>query len=208
VGRAVSARAGGDQAAAALLELARVSADMSKVDNRVTSNWIKLRTELRTLAAQIGEVGGTVTAHGELLERLDLTVTDLAARVSALLAPDGGGRGYQPIPAPRWWALTADERAEGVGRLESWVGTVYTPSYGRLAAKLPACWREHDLCLFTLDWLSEMHSILYLQPGRTAAALGGQAEWQTRLLPAAVDQMETETRACHGRHATRKGALQ
>ena len=51
---------------------------------------------------------------------------------------------------------------------------------------------EADLCLFVLDWLSELHASLYLQPRRTPPMLSGQAEWQTRYLPAAAELMHRE----------------
>jgi hypothetical protein len=47
-----------------------------------------------------------------------------------------------------------------------------------------------------LDWLSELWSVLYLTPRRTGGSLGAQGEWQTRLLPAAAEQMLMETSDC------------
>jgi hypothetical protein len=47
-----------------------------------------------------------------------------------------------------------------------------------------------------LDWLSELHASLYLQPRRTPPMLSGQAEWQSRLLPAAADAMGAEAANC------------
>ena len=41
----------------------------------------------------------------------------------------------------------------------------------------------------TLDWLSELWQVLYLRARRTPGILVSQAEWQTRLLSAAADQM-------------------
>ena len=55
------------------------------------------------------------------------------------------------------------------------------------------------LCLYTLDWLSELWSVLYLAPQRDGPILAAQAEWHTRLLPAAADQMAHEASSCdHG----------
>ena len=45
--------------------------------------------------------------------------------------------------------------------------------------------------------------MLYLQPTRTAGTLAGQAEWHTRLLTAAAEQLAAETRRC-GHAATRR----
>jgi hypothetical protein len=85
------------------------------------------------------------------------------------------------------------------------VEQVYRPGYGHLAASLGECWEQHPLCLYILDWLSELWSVLYLAPARTAGTLAGQAEWHTRLLAAAAEQLARETRGCtHGtsRHRT------
>ena len=84
-------------------------------------------------------------------------------------------------------------------RLRAWVEQIYLPGYGHLAAALPPCWEHHLLCLYTLDWLSELWSALYLDTRpRHAARLAAQAEWQTRLLPAAADQMASTHRCQHG----------
>ena len=98
----------------------------------------------------------------------------------------GDGPKYQPVPPPRWWKLTGPDRDRAVDRLAAWVDQIYRPGYGWLAAALPACWREHPVCLYALDWLSELWSVFYLATERTAAGLAAQAEWQTRLLPAAA----------------------
>ena len=49
----------------------------------------------------------------------------------------------------------------------AWVDQVYRPGYGHLAATLAPCWTSHDLCLYALDILSDLWSVLYLQPERT-----------------------------------------
>lgn len=145
--------------------------------------------------------------HAERLDALAAAVEVLTGRVSALAEGDAEpGRGYSPIPAPRWWLLEDEERAAAVARLTAWVEQVLRPAYGHLGAVAP-CWPEHTIALVTLDWLSELHSVLYLQPRRTASALAGQAEWQTRILPAAVDQLKRETTGCsHGHSAIRRAS--
>ncbi len=136
--------------------------------------------------------------HGERLEALEAAVAALTRQLAAVLDGDDGAAGtrYSPIPAPRWWQLKGEDGAAAVARLASWVEQVYKPSYGVLAAALAPCWPEHPLALFALDWLSELHSVLYLQPRRSASMLAGQAEWQTRLLPAAAEQIARETNGC------------
>ncbi|MHB1431495.1 MAG: hypothetical protein ACYCVZ_05195 [Streptosporangiaceae bacterium] len=146
----------------------------------------------------------TLAEHAERLDGLAAAVDTLTDRVRAMAGDDTGTlRGYEPVPAPRWHAMDAEEKAAAVSRLASWVETVLRPSYGTVAAGLAACWPDHRLALITLDWLSELHSVLYLQPKRTASMLAGQAEYQTRLLPAAVEQLRRETTGCqHGKAAT------
>ncbi len=134
-----------------------------------------------------------------MLARLDGQVGDLGARLQALERrrddqPDAAG--YTPIPAPRWWMLPGEDRREAAERLAAWVDQVYARSYGHLAMMLAACWREHDLCLFVLDFASELHSVLYLRPSRSARTLADQAEFSLRILPAAAELMRAETARC------------
>jgi hypothetical protein len=76
------------------------------------------------------------------------------------------------------------------------VQQVYQPGYGHLAAALAPCWTSHDLCLYGLDVLAELWSVLYLQPRRTPGMLSAQAEYQARILPALAAQLRTETTSC------------
>ena len=95
-------------------------------------------------------------------------------------------------------------RQAAVDRLRAWAEQIYLPGYGHLAAALPHCWEHHPLCLYTLDWLSELWSVLYLGPKRSTGLLAAQAEWQTRLLPAAAGQLARETARCgHARPGAR-----
>jgi hypothetical protein len=153
--------------------------------------------------------GGTAAVLLQLAdmgEAVGALIKRLTAVEREVLQPEVPG--YRPIPAPRWWLLTGDERAEAIGRLASWVEQVYRPCYGHLAARLPGCWAEHPLCLFVLDWLSELHSVHYLRAFRSQATLAGQAEWHMRQLPAAADLMAADARACeHARAARLNGAV-
>jgi hypothetical protein len=103
------------------------------------------------------------------------------------------GKGYKPVPAPRWWQLSGEARAAEVARLRDWVKTVFRPGYGHLATQVGPCWEQHDLCLYQLAWLSELHTVIFYAPRR---ALGSEADWHTRLLPAAVALMAEETGRC------------
>jgi hypothetical protein len=94
-------------------------------------------------------------------------MADLRRRVGELaqqltMAPGGGQGegGYEPVPAPQWWAMSDDQRAEAADRIASWVERVFRPGYGHLAARLGPCWTQHPLCLYLLDWLSELWTLL------------------------------------------------
>jgi hypothetical protein len=92
-------------------------------------------------------------------------------------------RGCRPHPEP-------------IARLRAWVEQVYRPGYGHLAATLAPCWSSHDLCLYALDILSDLWSVLYLQPDRTPGMLSAQAEYQARILPTLAAQLLAETSSC------------
>ena len=78
---------------------------------------------------------------------------------------------------------------------------VYRPGYGHLATTLAPCWPAHDLCLYALDVLASLWSVLYLQPDRTPGLISAQAEFQARLLPALAGQLQAETHRCgHARN--------
>jgi hypothetical protein len=124
---------------------------------------------------------------------------DVMARKTARRQRRGvaAAAGYQPIPAPRWHLLHGRERAEAIARLRAWVDTVFRLGYGHLAEQVGPCWEQHDLCLYQLAWLSEMHTAIFLAPERL---LSSEADWHTRLLPGAVALMAEETGRCDHLH--------
>jgi hypothetical protein len=204
----------GDVLAAALIQIAAHAERIGGLDARetahhqqITADLQNLTIEMTAVGVRIGEIRTTLGRQSVILASLDglsTQVATLAAQV-AILAADEGGDGdsgwYQPVPPPRWWKLTGNERDAAIDRLRAWVEQIYRPGYGKLAALLPACWESHPACLYILDWLSELWSVLYLSPERDGRTLAAQAEWHTRLLPAAADQMASETRGCQ--HASR-----
>ena len=158
-----------------------------------------------------------MTADGPLSpdEKATAALVQLAAHAERLAAierhladssEDSGGKpeGYRPREAPRWWLLAGTTYDDALRPVAAWVEQIYRPMYGHLAALLPACWAEHPICLMTLDWLSELWTVLYVRPPRTPGILASQAEWQTRLLPAAAEQMRQAAAGCEHRQAARR----
>jgi hypothetical protein len=192
--------------AAALMQIAALTEELRKVDGREADHWVKVRERLRELTSQLASLSEGLGAAGELAAGAQASVQELTGRVEALEDPEEPAvRGYVPIPATRWFTLQGDERAEAIARIRSWVETVFRPGMGRPAGRLPECWAEHEFCLYQLDVLSELWSVLWLQPKRTAPMLSGQAEWLTRLLPAFAEMLAAEAAGCeHARAGARR----
>jgi hypothetical protein len=145
-----------------------------------------------------------LTQLTELVTGIGDTLREHAAALAQLTEPppaDAADR-YRPSPTPAWWKLAAVDRQEPVARLRAWVQQVYQPGYGHLAATLGPCWEAHDLCLYGLDILADLWSVLYLRPRRTPGVLSAQAEYQARILPALADQLRLETSHCGHPRAT------
>ena len=170
-------------------DLANRLAELARQAQSTSENLIKMQATAVRQAAVL-----------DALDGLDREVATLASRIADLTGSRADDEGeedkYQPIPVPRWWNLSGAEREQPLARLRAWVQQVYRPGYGHLAATLGPCWEQHPLCLYGLDWLMELWSVLYLPPDRTAPALASQAELQTRLLPAIAEQMHLETTRC------------
>jgi hypothetical protein len=189
---------------AVLLQLAAITQKLAELDQRQASDAREVKERIAALGSTVGELKGTTASHAQTLaalDGLDRQVAELAAKVAGHIPGDGDGDqlAYQPSAAPKFWKLHGPARDAAIGRLRAWVEQVYRPGYGHLAASLGECWEQHPLCLYILDWLSELWSVLYLAPARTQGTLAGQAEWHTRLLAAAAEQLARETRGCaHG----------
>jgi hypothetical protein len=166
-------------------QLAAYREQLTRLDTREAGHHAALGSQLDELTELAASIGRTLRDYAADLARL--TGTSQAGT-----EPDS----YRPDPAPLWWQLPADGRAEPVARLRAWVERVYRPGYGHLAAALGPCWDQHDLCLYGLDIMSELWSVLYLQPVRSPALVSAQAEYQARILPALADQLRIETNRC------------
>ena len=197
-----------DAMTAALLQLSAHAERLAVLDERETSHFRAVSDRLNELATLIAGIGGTLRDQAAILTGLERTgeqVDALAARLTGIL-PDsdseGGSTGlYVPSPVPPWWKLAGEDRQDALGKVRAWVEQVYRPGYGQLAAALGPCWDQHPLCLYGLDVLSELWSVLYLQASRSPAVLSAQAEYQARIVPAIAGQLMTETTRCGHAHA-------
>jgi hypothetical protein len=204
-----------DPLAAIIIQVAQHSEQIGGIDARETGHhqhltaWLEdLTNRVTSAKTRLDAIGATITRHEVIIDQLHGLDTEVAALNAQLASRSGRGigdqdSGYQPVPAPCWWKLTGPDRDTATDRLRAWVDQIYGPGYGHLAAALPPCWDRHALCLYTLDWLSELWSTLYLNPERSPRTLAAQAEWQTRLLPAAAEQMAREATRCT--HMTTNG---
>jgi len=189
---------------AVLLQLAGITQKLSELDQRQAGDTREVKERIAALASLVNELKGTTASHAQTLaalDGLDRQVAELAATVAGDIPADGDGDrpAYQPSAAPKFWKPGGPASDHAISKLRAWVEQVYRPGYGHLAASLGECWEQHPLCLYILDWLSELWSVLYLAPARTAGTLAGQAEWHTRLLTAAAEQLARETHGCtHG----------
>ncbi len=175
----------GNDPITAIDQLAACAEQLTRLDTREAGHHTAISGRLAELTGQAAAIGHIVQEH--------------AAAVAQLTAPsqtDPDAGGYHSEPAPAWWKLTADDRHEPVTRLRAWVEQVYRPGYGHLAASLGPCWDQHDLCLYGLDILAGLWSVLYLQPGRSPGLVSAQGEYQARILPAVADQLRIETNRC------------
>lgn len=186
--------------AAALLQLSAHTERLAELDAREAEHSAEIRDRVTALTGLASAMKRTLEDQSDILsglKDLDSRLLEIADRINAIApADDLGERAYQPASAPRFWQLHGEAREQAIGKLRAWVEQIYQPGYGQVAATLGGCWEQHPLCLYALDWLSELWSVLYLQPRRTTGSLAGQAEWQTRLLTASAEQMAAETARC------------
>lgn len=195
---------------AALLQLTQFGERIALLDDREARNFRHVETTLAAMSTAVTNLKKAVDGQAKVLESLGglgESVALLAAQVAGLLPlpEDEPARGYAARPSVHWWTIKDEERQAAVARLGAFVEQVYRPHYGHLAAMLGACWAEHPLCLVQLDWLSELHSVLYFQPKRSASLLSAQAEFGTRIVPAVSEQFRAETSRCTHRQTTANG---
>lgn len=195
-----------DVLAATLIQIAGHAERIADLDDREAGHHAETAKLIANLAGRADALSGRFDAVTTILGRhatainaindIGNKVSAIARQLAELTSADEEDDGYQPASAPKWWHPRDPARASAIARLQAWVEHVYRPGYGHLSAALPPCWEHHPLCLYTLDWLSELWSVIYVGQQRTAGTLAAQAEWQTRLLPAAAAQMARDATGC------------
>jgi hypothetical protein len=159
------------------------------------------------LDERVGQLDGREDDHfsatAAQVQRLDESrretdgnLTELARVIADHL--EDPNKPHLPEPSIRWWELDdgGADREDAIADLQAWIQNVYQPGFGHLAAALPPCWAQHDLCLYILDVLSQFWMVLWLNPGRSAATVAGQADLLTRVMPQMVGIMQTEGKNC------------
>ena len=183
----------------ALTQLAAHHEQLTQLDTREAGHHTAVTERLAGITDLLTAIRRLVDDHQAALARIesvDWHVPDVAVQLAGTGPAGTSLSRYRPSPAPAWWKLAPADRQEPIAQLRAWVEQVYRPGYGHLAATLAPCWESHDLCLYGLDILSTLWSVLYLQPRRTAGLLTAQAEYQSRILPALADQLRLETNRC------------
>jgi hypothetical protein len=185
-----------DPLTAALDQLAAHHEQLSELDAREARHFGALSEQLTQLAALTATLGHALrddTAALARIEALEHKVNTLAASPTD---PEHDAGRHQLKQAPAWWQLSGQQRQDAAAGLRAWVGNVYRPGYGHLAATLGPCWEAHDLCLYGLDILAHLWRALYLPTDRSQSLLSAQAEYQARILPAIAAQLAAETTGC------------
>jgi len=150
----------------------------------LTENLAKLTARLAALEKRLGDA-----------VQVDVQLSELF-RIAAILTAKEEARPKRPEPSVRWWALEPEEREAAVARLRAWARDIYVPGFGHLAAQLPACWGQHDLCLYVLDVLSQTWMTFWLPEKRSLSILGGQLDLFTRQIGQMVSLMQAEAAGC------------
>ena len=170
----------GDLITGVMLQITQHAERLALLDQREATHFRETAERLADIARTLAEVSGQVgdvhdvaarqSALLDTLDGLDKQVATLATRLTTMTGSRSDADSadeYQPVPAPRWWKLDGRDREEALARLRAWVEQIYRPGYGHLAAALGPCWDQHPLCLYGLDWLMELWSVLYLTPSAT-----------------------------------------
>jgi hypothetical protein len=183
---------------------------LAAVDQRETEHYVLVTGGMTDIRRALNSIRTESHMNSEQTELLRQQLADQDARIRIMAGHhhDENGEVYTPVSNIEWHKLTEEALAVEVARLQGWVSKILRPGYGLMAIRLLECWPKHLFCCRQLDWLSELYSYLYLNEKRSGAVLVGQAEFTTRHLPNAINQMAEETKDCSPHSETRTLARQ
>ena len=184
-----------DPTAAIAAQLAEQRERLAAADAREQAHHEALTSRLNELSRLVQDAVRDEAPILATVNRLDEAVATLAGKLAEVVPQDGPARVYRPSPTPQVWRLNAEARAQLTRKLSAWVNDVYRPLYGHLAARLPACWPQHDLAIVILDVLSELQ-LYYTLNKRTPGVLVSQGEFTVRILPGLAELLATECARC------------
>jgi hypothetical protein len=184
-----------DPTAAIAAQLAEQRERLAAADAREQAHHQALTRRLNELSRLVQEAVNDEAPILATVKRLDEAVATLAAKLAQVAPDDGPARVYKPSPTPQVWRLNADAKQQLTRKLSAWVHDVYRPLYGHLAARLPACWPQHDLAIVILDVLSELQ-LYYTLNKRTPGLLASQGEFTVRILPGLAELLAAECGRC------------
>jgi hypothetical protein len=184
-----------DPTAAIAAQLAEQQERLAAADAREQDHHQALTNRLNELSRLVQEAVKDEAPILATVKRLEEAVATLAAKLAEVAPDDGPARVYKPSPTPQVWRLNAEARQQLTRKLSAWVHDVYRPLYGHLAARLPACWPQHDLAIVILDVLSELQ-LYYTLNKRTPGVLVSQGEFTVRILPGLAELLAAECARC------------
>lgn len=157
------------------------SADQALMD--LAADVRGVRGTIAEVRDNVGEVAGVVAELAPQLAEVRGEVSELQGQVEELLKAPAEPTN-PPIP---WPALTAEDAQREWHALGQWVAEVLVPWYELTRGQLPDCWALHRPAMLQLSWLRTSYIEAFLPRSHPSQA----AEWHTRWLSAALDNIAT-----------------
>jgi hypothetical protein len=193
-----------DPTAAIAAQLAEQRERLAVIDARELDHHQALTSRVTELSRLVQEAVKDEAPILATVKQLKDAVATLTAKLAEVAPDDGPARVYKPSPTPQVWRLNAKAKEQLTRKLSAWVHDVYRPLYGHLAARLPACWPQHDLAIVILDVLSELQ-LYYTLNKRTPGVLASQGEFTVRILPGLAELLAAECARCQHHAPTANG---
>lgn len=154
--------------AAALMQIAQQSAEITKLDGREAAHWSQVGECLEGFAAQMASLADASTVQHDLLE-------ELAVVVAREIADNAGPEAWAPV----WAELPDEDYARQLAALRAWVDGYLREVYGPYAnGVILDCWASHVTAIHELGDLWAEHERIYRHAKPSpAAALTWKDRW-------------------------------